>query len=176
MSLVYLSKSKRTLTPTKKVTKEDLEKTKADIEDIYKLFRGFVKQNRPQLDMDVVATGETWFGTDALERKLCDEIKTFDDVVNEHIVDGYDVYQVDYKPPLEDTRFGQLFGSENSLATSIPSSLLEKPLRWLVRSAISVVQDEMMSLTNEYNNVNNGNDIPVERKYLSIDDSADRIR
>jgi serine protease SohB len=65
------SNSKRTLTPTKKVTKEDFQKTKEDVEDILVLFRDFVAENRPQLDIDTVATGETWFGTAALERKLC---------------------------------------------------------------------------------------------------------
>jgi serine protease SohB len=63
--------SKRTLTPTKKVTKEDYQKSKQDIEEVFGLFRDFVKENRPKLDIDEVATGETWFGTAALERKLC---------------------------------------------------------------------------------------------------------
>ena len=63
--------SKRTITPTKKVTKEDYQKSKEDIEEIFGLFRDFVKENRPKLDIDKVATGETWFGTAALERKLC---------------------------------------------------------------------------------------------------------
>jgi serine protease SohB len=63
--------SKRTLTPTKKVTKEDFQKSKEDIEGVFNLFRDFVKENRPQLDIEKVATGETWFGTAALERGLC---------------------------------------------------------------------------------------------------------
>lgn len=63
--------SKRTLTPTKKVTKDDIAKTKADLEDVLVLFRGFVAENRPSLDIDKVATGETWFGEDALKMGLC---------------------------------------------------------------------------------------------------------
>jgi ClpP class serine protease len=63
--------SKRTLTPFKKVTSEDLQKSKQDIEDVFNLFRDFVAQNRPQLNIDKVATGETWFGTSALELNLC---------------------------------------------------------------------------------------------------------
>jgi serine protease SohB len=63
--------SKRTLTPTKKVTKEDYQKSKDDIENVFGLFRDFVQENRPQLDIEQVATGETWFGTAALERRLC---------------------------------------------------------------------------------------------------------
>jgi ClpP class serine protease len=167
--------SKRTLTPTKKVTREDLEKSKEDIEEIYTLFRNFVKQNRKQLDMDVVATGETWFGSDALERKLCDEIKTVDDVINEHILNGFDVYQVEYKPPIDETRFAQLLGGDRSSSSSFQTSLLEKPIRWIVRSVASVVQQEMQLWANKYNNINDSIDLPIERKYVAVDDTADRI-
>lgn len=48
-----------------------MQKSKEDIEEVYVLFRDFVAKNRPQLNIDEVATGETWFGSDALERKLC---------------------------------------------------------------------------------------------------------
>jgi serine protease SohB len=53
------------------VTKEDFQKSKQDVEDIFALFRDWVAVNRPQLDIDAVATGETWFGTAALDRNLC---------------------------------------------------------------------------------------------------------
>jgi hypothetical protein len=74
--------SKRTITPTKKVTKEDFQKSKEDIEEVFGLFRDFVKANRPKLDIDKVATGETWFGTAALERKLCTYIYGFNPTVD----------------------------------------------------------------------------------------------
>ena len=69
------------LTPTKEITKEDLKKPEEDIGEIFELFRGWVAQNRPQLDIDAVATGETWFGPAALEMGLCDEIRTVDDLL-----------------------------------------------------------------------------------------------
>ena len=56
---------KRTVTPTKKVTKEDLAKTEADIKEIFSLLKKFVKGQRTSLDIEKVATGETWFGQDA---------------------------------------------------------------------------------------------------------------
>ena len=77
---VTAGKFKRTLTPTKKIDPKDVEKSKADIEDVLTLFKAFVAQQRPSLNIDEVATGETWFGADALERGLCDELKTTDDV------------------------------------------------------------------------------------------------
>lgn len=55
---VTAGKYKRTLTPFKKATKDDFEKSKSDVEDILTLFKGFVKKNRPKLDIDLVATGK----------------------------------------------------------------------------------------------------------------------
>ena len=90
---------KRTVTPTKKVTKEDLAKTESDIKEIFSLFKKFVKGQRPELDIEKVATGETWFGQDALDRHLCDELRTFDDVKLDLFEEGCEVLQVSYSPP-----------------------------------------------------------------------------
>jgi len=90
---------KRTVTPTKKVTKEDLAKTESDIKEIFSLFKKFVKGQRPELDIEKVATGETWFGQDALDRHLCDELRTFDDVKLDLFEEGCEVLQVSYAPP-----------------------------------------------------------------------------
>ena len=90
---------KRTVTPTKKVTKEDLAKTESDIKEIFALFKTFVKGQRPELDIEKVATGETWFGQDALDRHLCDELRTFDDVKLDLFEAGAEVLQVTYAPP-----------------------------------------------------------------------------
>ena len=54
---VTAGKYKRTITPTKKVTKEDFDKTQEDVEGILTLFKQFVHQNRPSLAIDEVATG-----------------------------------------------------------------------------------------------------------------------
>ena len=54
---ITAGKYKRTITPTKKITKEDLIKTTKDIEDVLTLFKGFVSTNRPSLNIDEVATG-----------------------------------------------------------------------------------------------------------------------
>lgn len=49
---ITAGKYKRTITPTKKVMPEDIKKSKEDIEEILKLFKTFVKENRPILDID----------------------------------------------------------------------------------------------------------------------------
>lgn len=90
---------KRTITPTKKVTKEDLEKTTADVKEIFALFKKFVGGQRPKLDIDAVANGATWFGQDALDLHLCDELRTFDDVKLDLCDAGAEVLQVTYSPP-----------------------------------------------------------------------------
>ena len=95
-STITAGKYKRTLTPTKKVDPADEKKLKSDIEDILKLFKGFVATNRPQLDIDKVATGETWFGPDALQRKMVDELATIDDVLLRYVDAGAQVFGVKY--------------------------------------------------------------------------------
>jgi len=107
---VTAGKYKRTLTPTKQVTQEDLEKSKEDIEEILTLFKEFVHQNRPSLDIDDVATGETWFGSAAMDKGLCDEIRAVDDVLLDHVKNGYQVLDVKYTPPKEKESLKQLLG------------------------------------------------------------------
>ena len=96
---VTAGKFKRTLTPTKKVNKEDLEKSKKDIEAVLVLFKGFVEKNRPSLDIDNVATGETWFGNDALQRNLVDKLKTSDDVLLDLLGAGAEIFSIQLKQP-----------------------------------------------------------------------------
>ncbi|CAK0905381.1 unnamed protein product, partial [Prorocentrum cordatum] len=116
---VTAGKYKRTLTPTKKVTPEDMKKTKDDIEAIFQLFRGFVGEHRPQLDLDAVATGETWFGKDALERKLVDELKATDDVLLDLRREGADILYVKYQPQAK-SPLGQLLSAQAGGAAPQP--------------------------------------------------------
>ena len=69
---------KRTVTIFGENDDEDRAKHQADIERIHELFKGFINKHRPQLDLERVATGEVWFGEDALELGLIDEIGTSD--------------------------------------------------------------------------------------------------
>ena len=74
---------KRTLTMFGENTAEGRNKFKAEIEDVHLMFKEFVKQHRPQLDIDKVATGEYWYGQRAKELNLVDELKTSDDFLME---------------------------------------------------------------------------------------------
>merc|ERR1712238_252077 len=167
---VTAGKFKRTLTPTKKITKEDVAKSEEDIAEIFDLFKGWVAQNRPQLDIDKVATGETWFGPAALERGLCDEIRTVDDVILGFMDDGCDVYQVKYDPPPEiPNTLAAFFASEEDGGPVVgrggDDSMGRRAIRWLVRSFAEEVRD-----------VTSVADTPLQEKYMAQEDIQDRIR
>lgn len=69
---------KRTVTMFGKNTDEDRAKLKSELEDVHRLFKEAVARYRPDLDLERVATGEHWYGTQALELGLIDEITTSD--------------------------------------------------------------------------------------------------
>lgn len=87
---------KRTLTLFGENTKAGREKFQEELEETHALFKSFVSGNRPQLDIARVATGEHWYGTQALELKLVDEIKTSDDYLLERKADA-DIYELTYR-------------------------------------------------------------------------------
>ncbi|MFV0575154.1 MAG: protease SohB [Vibrio sp.] len=74
---------KRTLTMFGENTDKAREKFKLELEETHGLFKDFIREHRAELDLDKVATGEHWFGTQALELGLVDEIKTSDDLIVE---------------------------------------------------------------------------------------------
>ena len=160
---VTAGKYKRTLTPTKKVTKEDFAKTKSDIEGILVLFKGFVAENRPQLDIDEVATGETWFGTDALDRKLCDEIKTADEVIADFVDSGYDAYEIKYTPPPTQRIASLLTASSEDTEVN---TFVGRALRWLGAVVAREVEAQLESMRSP----------SVESQYKVYDDSQEKYR
>lgn len=86
---------KRTLTMLGENTEKARQKFQQEIQETHDLFKDFVSQNRPALDMNIVATGEVWFGTKALENKLIDAIKTSDDYLFQRHSEA-DLYKIDW--------------------------------------------------------------------------------
>jgi serine protease SohB len=82
--MITAGEYKRTLTIFGENTDKGREKVTEEIQETHDIFKSFVKENRPILEIDRVATGEVWLGKKALEQKLVDEIKTSD----EYIVDA----------------------------------------------------------------------------------------
>lgn len=70
---------KRTLTLFGENSDEGREKFQAELEDVHQMFKTFVAENRPDINIDTVATGEYWYGTKAKELNLVDDIQTSDD-------------------------------------------------------------------------------------------------
>ena len=94
-------KYKRTLTMFGENTDADREKVRQELEDIHALFREFVQSNRAAVDIEKAATGEHWYGKQALEIGLVDELRTSDDYLAGHATTA-DIYEVCYvrKRPL----------------------------------------------------------------------------
>lgn len=86
---------KRTVTMLGEITEKGRSKFAEDLEDIHVLFKEFVSEHRPQLDIAKVATGETWFGRRAKEVNLVDEIQTSDEYLFTQ-ADIADIYQVEF--------------------------------------------------------------------------------
>jgi serine protease SohB len=105
---------KRTLTMFGKNTEEGRAKLQQEIEEVHELFKQQIREHRPRVDIERVATGEHWYGLRALELMLVDEIKTSDDFLIEAARER-DVYKISYrrKRPLSERLLG---GAETLLS------------------------------------------------------------
>ncbi|MFT4714364.1 MAG: serine protease SohB [Candidatus Azotimanducaceae bacterium] len=107
---------KRTLTMFGENTDKGREKFTEDLEDVHKLFKDFVSEQRPVVEIEEVATGEAWYGKRALELKLVDELKTSD----EYIVDRCSEASVFHVKFVEDrNRMDKVMDRFASLAAKI---------------------------------------------------------
>lgn len=86
---------KRTVTMFGENTEKGRAKFVEDLEDTHVLFKEFVSENRPQVDIEKVATGEIWFGRRAKDVNLIDEIITSDEYLLSQI-ETADIFQVEY--------------------------------------------------------------------------------
>lgn len=87
---------KRTVTLFGENTDKGRDKFQQELEQTHQLFKRFVTEHRPQLDIQQVATGEHWFGYQALELQLVDAIQTSDDYIMAALTERQ-VYQVKYQ-------------------------------------------------------------------------------
>ena len=114
---------KRTLTLLGENTEEGRQKFREDLNETHHLFKGFVKRMRPSLDIEQVATGEHWYGLQAQEKGLVDEVGTSDDLLLS-LMEGRELVGVRYTQ-----RKRMLDRFTNSAAESADRLLL----RWLQR-------------------------------------------
>jgi serine protease SohB len=77
--ILTAGKYKRTMTMLGENTDAARKKFVAELEEVHVLFKSHVSTMRPKVDIDKIATGETWYGTQALDLALVDGIQTSDD-------------------------------------------------------------------------------------------------
>ena len=87
---------KRTLTLFGENTKEGRKKMQAEIDETHELFKKHVHEHRPEATISNVATGEHWYGQQALDLKLVDKIQTSDAYLLE-LQNDYTLYAMSYK-------------------------------------------------------------------------------
>ena len=86
---------KRTLSIFGRNTDAGRQNFAAELEETHTLFKQYVNRYRPALDIEAIATGETWFGERALALGLADALGTSDAWMQE-IAASADVFEVRY--------------------------------------------------------------------------------
>lgn len=86
---------KTTLTMLGKNTDKARQKFREELEDTHVLFKQFVLEHRPALQIEKLATGEHWYGQQALNLGLIDELITSDDYLLK-MSESKDIYEVTY--------------------------------------------------------------------------------
>jgi serine protease SohB len=116
-------KYKRTLTMLGENTDEGREKFKQDLEDTHVLFKEFVSSARPVIDIEAIATGDVWYGSQALKNNLVDQVSTSDAYLVSHF-DSADVVSVRYQEPKK---------LAEKLGLSVLSALEAKATKWVTK-------------------------------------------
>lgn len=127
VEVLTAGKYKRTLTVLGENTEEGRQKFIEELEDVHRLFQEYVAGRRPQLNLEVVATGETWYGQHAVDLQLVDEVLTSDEYLLEQIdhADVYHVSWVEHKRPIE-----RLLAQAESSVSRIAGRWLEQVSQW----------------------------------------------
>lgn len=86
---------KRTVTMFGENTEKGRAKFVEELEDTHVLFKEFVSEHRPQVDVVKVATGEVWFGLRAKDVNLIDELQTSDEYLFAQ-AETADIYEVEF--------------------------------------------------------------------------------
>ena len=88
---------KRTVTMFGENTDKDREKLNEQLEEIHVLFKNFITSQRKNIDIEKVATGEYWYGENALSLNLIDEVMTSDEYILA-MREKFEITHIKYKP------------------------------------------------------------------------------
>lgn len=86
---------KRTMTVLGENTEAGRQKFLQELQTTHDLFKQFVARFRPQLNIDAVATGEVWLGSDAQGLALVDVLQTSDEYLSKRAEEA-DVYLLEF--------------------------------------------------------------------------------
>ncbi len=126
--MITAGEYKRTLTTFGENTDADRAKVQEEVDEMHDLFKTFIHEYRPALDLSKVATGEVWSGTQALTKGLIDSLDTSDEWIVGKCKDA-DVFEVEWEHKRHlSERLSALF--EGSLRSAISKTLTQ----WLHRA------------------------------------------
>ena len=128
---------KRTVTMFGENTEEGKAKCEEELQQTHVLFKHFVEKYRPQLNVEKVATGEHWYGQDALDLNLVDKLQTSDEYLLS-LFTQHDVYliQTRRKPTL-----GEKLGLQAAqMADSLVPAVLNKVFETMAKANSNLVQ------------------------------------
>jgi len=91
--MITAGEYKRTLTTFGENTDKGREKVQEEVDEMHLLFKSFIHEWRPSLDVTAAATGEVWTGTQSLSKGLIDAIDTSDEWLLTQCKEA-DVYEV----------------------------------------------------------------------------------
>ena len=128
---------KRTVTMFGENTEAGKAKFEEELQQTHVLFKHFVEKYRPQLNIEKVATGEHWYGQDALDLKLIDKLQTSDEYLLS-LLPQHDIYaiQTRKKPTL-----GEKLGLQAAqIADSLIPTVMNKVVDTLTKANSNLVQ------------------------------------
>lgn len=88
---------KRTVSVFGEITAKGEAHFQQKLSDVHQLFKNHVSTHRPQVDLNKVADGDHWFGQEALELKLVDELATSDEYLMNLYKNKTHLYSVEYE-------------------------------------------------------------------------------
>jgi len=128
---------KRTVTMFGENTEEGKAKFEEELQQTHALFKHFVEKYRPQLNIEKVATGEHWYGRDALDLNLVDKLQTSDEYLL-NLLPQHDIYSIQTrkKPTL-----GEKLGLQAAqIADSLVPTVMNRVMESLSKADANLVQ------------------------------------
>lgn len=96
VELITSGKYKRTLTVLGENTEKGRQKFTEELDAIHHIFKDHINENRAQVAIEKVATGEHWLAKDAFSLNLVDKLYTSDEYLYD-MIETHHIYEIKYK-------------------------------------------------------------------------------